>query len=557
MLSMGVFDIDHRNSSILQILVKSAHMGCQAEDIVTTTRKDGARVAGAATRSMRASWLTLLGSGIGIISVMVVVWLYSQRSLGTRLSALSRGMLSIAGGNLKVETPPAGKDEIGRMAEALAIFRDTAVEIEEKNLRDVAEARQRLIDAVESASEGFAFYDSADRLVLCNTRYRTLLYPGEDVHLEPGIPFAEVIRQAAERGLIGEGDGDVEAIVRARVERHREPGGPFLQQRSDGRWIQISERKTEGGGTVSVYTDLTELKRREEELGAAKDDAEQALQDLKLAQRTLVQSEKMASLGQLTAGIAHEIKNPLNFINNFAKSTNELVGELAVEIKPVIGQLDETTRDNVDELLAMIKEDLGTIRDHGERADSIVKGMLLHSRGGTNTPQATELNALISESVNLAYHGQRANTPGFNVTLDVDLDSDVGSLEIVGQEITRVLVNLLGNAFYAVYERQQSSQKGYDPVVAVTSRALDGDCVEIRIRDNGTGIPAETIERLVTPFFTTKPAGEGTGLGLSISHDIVADQHGGSIRADSEEGAYTEFIIELPRRLPRATEASA
>ena len=265
----------------------------------------------------------------------------------------------------------------------------------------------------------------------------------------------------------------------------------------------------------------------------------------------------MASLGQLTAGIAHEIKNPLNFINNFAKSSNELVDELAVEIKPVIGQLDETARDNVDELLATIKEDLGTIRDHGERADSIVKGMLLHSRGGTNTPQATELNALINESVNLAYHGQRANTPGFNVTLDVDLDSDVGSLEIVGQEITRVLVNLLGNAFYAVYERQQSSQKGYDPVVAVTSRALDGDCVEIRIRDNGTGIPAETIERLFTPFFTTKPAGEGTGLGLSISHDIVADQHGGSIRADSEEGAYTEFIIELPRRLPRATEASA
>jgi signal transduction histidine kinase len=528
-----------------------------SEDIVTTTREDGARAAGAATRSMGASWLTLLGSGIGIISVMVVVWLYSHRSLGTRLSALSRGMLSIAGGNLKGETPPAGKDEIGRMAEALAIFRDTAIEIEEKNLHDVAEARQRLIDAVESASEGFAFYDAADRLVLCNTRYRTLLYPDEDVHLEPGISFAEVIRQAAERGLIDEGNGDIEAVVRARVERHREPGGPFLQQRSDGRWIQISERKTEGGGTVAVYTDLTELKRREEELGAAKDDAEQALQDLKLAQRTLVQSEKMASLGQLTAGIAHEIKNPLNFINNFAKSSNELVDELAVEIKPVIGQLDETARDNVDELLATIKEDLGTIRDHGERADSIVKGMLLHSRGGTNTPQATELNALINESVNLAYHGQRANTPGFNVTLDVDLDSDVGSLEIVGQEITRVLVNLLGNAFYAVYERQQSSQKGYDPVVAVTSRALDGDCVEIRIRDNGTGIPAETIERLFTPFFTTKPAGEGTGLGLSISHDIVADQHGGSIRADSEEGAYTEFIIELPRRLPRATEASA
>jgi methyl-accepting chemotaxis protein len=377
-----------------------------AGEIVTVTREHGSEAATAATRSMGASWLTLLGSGIGIIAVMIVVWLYSQRSLGTRLSALSRGMLAIAGGNLKAETPPVGKDEIGRMAEALAIFRDTAVEIEEKNLHDVAEARQRLLDAIESASDGFAFYDAADRLVLCNTQYRTLLYPGEDVQLEPGTSFEEIIRRAAKMGLIGDGH-DVDATVRARVERHRDPGGPFLQQRADGRWIQISERKTEGGGTVAVYTDLTELKRREEELGAAKDEAEQALQELKLAQRTLVQSEKMASLGQLTAGIAHEIKNPLNFINNFAKSSNELVDELAAEIKPVVGKLDESAQDNVDELLATIKEDLGTIRDHGERADSIVKGMLLHSRGGSNAPQTTDLNALISESVNLAY--QRAH----------------------------------------------------------------------------------------------------------------------------------------------------
>jgi len=466
-------------------------------------------------------------------------------------------MLAIASGNLKAETPPAGTDEIGRMAEALATFRDTAVEVEEKNLHDVAEARQRLVDAIESASEGFAFYDSADRLVLCNTRYRTLLYPGEDVPLEPGISFEMVIRQATEKGLIHEGDGDIEALVRERVARHSNPGGPFLQQRADGRWIQISERKTEGGGTVSVYTDLTELKHREEELGAAKDDAEHALQELKLAQRTLVQSEKMASLGQLTAGIAHEIKNPLNFINNFAKSSNELVDELAAEIEPVTAQLDQTARDNVDELIATIKEDLGTIRNHGERADSIVKGMLLHSRGGTNAPQAADLNGLISESVNLAYHGQRANTPGFNVTLDMDLDPDVGEFELIGQEITRVLVNLLGNAFYAVHERQQSNDTDYDPRVSVTSRMLDGDHVEIRLRDNGTGIPPGAIERLFTPFFTTKPAGEGTGLGLSISHDIVTDQHGGSIRADSEAGAFTEFIIELPRRLRRTTAASA
>ncbi len=528
-----------------------------AGEIVAATQADETQAASAAARSMNASWLTLSASGTAIIVVVIVVWLYAQRSLGTRLSALSRGMLAIARGNLKAETPPAGKDEIGLMADALSIFRDTAIEVEEKNLREIAEARQRLVDAIESTSEGFAFYDAEDRLVLFNTRYRALLYPDEAIHLEPGMSFEEVVRQAAEKGLIRDGSGEIEAIIRERVERHRNPGEPFLQQRSDGRWIQISERKTEGGGTVAVYSDLTELKRREEELAIAKDDAEHALQELKLTQRSLVQSEKMASLGQLTAGIAHEIKNPLNFINNFAKSSNELIDELAEEIKPAVAQLDENARDNVEDLIATIKEDLGTIHDHGERADSIVKGMLSHSRGGTSTPQTTDLNALIGESVNLAYHGQRASIPGFNVELEVELDPDLGEFELIAQEITRVLVNLLGNAFYAVYERQQSSEVGYEPIVSVKSRVLDSDRAEIRIRDNGTGIPAEALERLFTPFFTTKPAGEGTGLGLSISHDIVADQHGGNIRAESEEGNYTEFIIELPRRQRPARRASA
>ncbi len=528
-----------------------------ADDIVAATRTDGDQAAAGATRSMSASWVTLLGTGAAIVAVMIVVWLYSQRSLGARLSALSRGMLAIAGGDLKAHTPPAGNDEIGRMAEALAIFRDTAVEVEEKNLREIAEARQRLVDALESTSEGFAFYDADDRLVLSNARYRSMLYPDGEARLEPGMTFEEVIRQALTRRLISAGDGDIEKVVRERVERHRNPGAPFMQQRADGRWVQISERKTEDGGTVAVYTDLTELKHNEEALAAAKDDAEHALEELKLAQRTLVQTEKMASLGQLTAGIAHEIKNPLNFVNNFAKSSNELLDELAEEIKPVLGKLGDDARENVDDLLATIKEDLGTIREHGERADGIVKGMLLHSRGGASTPQATDLNALISESVNLAYHGQRASNPGFNVTLDIDLDDGVGELELISQEITRVLVNLLSNAFYAVHARQDAGAAGYEPTVCVRSKMLDGDRAEIRIRDNGTGIAPDALERLFTPFFTTKPAGEGTGLGLSITHDIVTGQHGGSIRADSEQGAYTEFIIELPRRLPQTAGASA
>ncbi len=294
---------------------------------------------------MATSWWMLLGSGASIMLVMLIVWLYSQRSLGARLSALSGGMLAIAGGNLRAMIPPAGKDEIGRMAEALSIFRDTAVEVEEKNLREIAEARQRLVEAIESSSEGFAFYDGNDRLVLCNTRYRNLLYADRDIRLQPGMSFEEVVRQAIDVGVAPGFEEDIEAVIQHRLERHRNPGEPFLQRAVDGRWVQTSERKIAGGGTVGVYTDLTELKRHEEELAAAKEKAERALEELKLTQRSLIQSEKMASLGQLTAGIAHEIKNPLNFINNFAKSSGELIDELSDELKPATAQLDAARRE--------------------------------------------------------------------------------------------------------------------------------------------------------------------------------------------------------------------
>ena len=204
---------------------------------------------------------------LSLASSVLIVWLYVGRNLIARLTALSDSMLAIAGGHLRAPLPPVGDDdEIGRMARALAVFRDTAVEIEEQNLREVAQARQRVIDAIESISEGFALYDVDDRLVLCNSRYGELLYPGMPEPIEVGAPFEAVVRDAAARGLIDPGDGDVEAYVRERVARHREPGEPFLQRRGDGRWILISERRTAAGGTVAVYSDMTELKRREIEL---------------------------------------------------------------------------------------------------------------------------------------------------------------------------------------------------------------------------------------------------------------------------------------------------
>jgi two-component system, NtrC family, sensor kinase len=263
-----------------------------------------------------------------------------------------------------------------------------------------------------------------------------------------------------------------------------------------------------------------EVQARTKELAAS-------LDDLRTAQDRLIQTEKLASLGQLTAGIAHEIKNPLNFVNNFAALSAELTDELNDVLRPAA--LDGKVRDEVDELTGMLKDNLEKVVQHGKRADSIVKNMLLHSREGSGDHRPADINALLDESLNLAYHGARAEKPAFNVTLQRDFDATAGTIEVFPQEITRVFLNLISNGFYAVATRNL------------------GDTVEIRIRDNGTGIPTEVKDKMFNPFFTTKPAGEGTGLGLSMSHDIIVKQHGGSIDVETAPGQFTEFKIVLPR----------
>jgi signal transduction histidine kinase len=269
-----------------------------------------------------------------------------------------------------------------------------------------------------------------------------------------------------------------------------------------------------------------------------------SLDDLRTAQDRLIQTEKLASLGQLTAGIAHEIKNPLNFVNNFAALSAELTDELKDVLKPAV--LDETIRAEVDEVTGLLKDNLSKVVQHGKRADSIVKNMLLHSREGTGEHRPADVNALVDESLNLAYHGARAEKPQFNVTLQRDFDPQAGLVEVFPQEITRVLLNLISNGFYAVTKRKADNGGDFEPLVTATTRG-DDDHVEIRIRDNGTGIPPEVKEKMFNPFFTTKPAGEGTGLGLSMSHDIIVKQHGGTIEVETEPGAFTEFRLVLPR----------
>jgi GAF domain-containing protein len=274
----------------------------------------------------------------------------------------------------------------------------------------------------------------------------------------------------------------------------------------------------------------------------------QSLDDLRTMQDRLVQTEKLASLGQLTAGIAHEIKNPLNFVNNFSALSAELVGEMSEVLAEAT--LDKKTRGELDELAQMLKTNLEKVVQHGKRADSIVKNMLLHSREGSGEHRAVDINAIVDESLNLAYHGARAEKSGFNITMQRDFDPAVGVTDVYPQEITRVLLNLISNGFYATTKRAMDAGDDFKPTLSAATKNL-GDKVEIRIRDNGTGIPAEVKEKIFNPFFTTKPAGEGTGLGLSMSHDIIVKQHGGSIDVESEPGLFTEFKIVLPRTSQR------
>jgi two-component system NtrC family sensor kinase len=270
----------------------------------------------------------------------------------------------------------------------------------------------------------------------------------------------------------------------------------------------------------------------------------QSLNDLRAAQDRLVQTEKLASLGQLTAGIAHEIKNPLNFVNNFSSLSTELIDELNEVLQAA--SLDDKTKEEVDELTAMLRGNLEKVVQHGKRADSIVRNMLLHSREGSGEHRAADINAIVEESLNLAYHGARAEKPNFNVTLNRDFDPAAGTVDVYPQEMTRVFLNLISNGFYAAAKRKESAADEFEPTLSATTKSLGGK-VEIRIRDNGTGIPQEVKEKMFNPFFTTKPAGEGTGLGLSMSHDIVVKQHGGTIDVNTEPGVFTEFIITLPR----------
>ncbi|HET6724055.1 MAG TPA: ATP-binding protein, partial [Chitinophagaceae bacterium] len=273
-------------------------------------------------------------------------------------------------------------------------------------------------------------------------------------------------------------------------------------------------------------------------LEAAKQQVEQTLTDLKQAQTQLVQSEKMASLGELTAGIAHEIQNPLNFVNNFSEVSKELLDEMKDE-------LATGNRQQAMEIAEDIIQNLEKINHHGKRADAIVKSMLQHSRSSSGKKEPTDINALADEYLRLAYHGLRAKDKSFNAKFETGFDNSIGKINIISQDIGRVLVNLINNAFYAVSERKKQESNGYEPTVEVVTKKIE-DKIEIKVKDNGNGIPKKLMDKIFQPFFTTKPTGQGTGLGLSLAYDIITKGHGGELKVETKEGEGSEFIIQLP-----------
>jgi signal transduction histidine kinase len=576
-----------------------------ADRLVSVAKRDIAQANEEARSVEKFSSAVLIAAvALSLLSSVLIVWLYVGRNIVSRLTALSRSMLAISEGNLAANVPTGGGDEIAEMGRVVEALRKNTFERDEL-LIERAQAADRLEKQVEGRTAELAqsvrelralgeVSQAVNSTIDLQTVLSTIIAKAVELSgTEAGTIY--VFDEASEEFQVHASYGMDEALIAAVKDRRIRLGETMVSQAAlQRRSMQLADSKQD---TSSLVLDVIQragfralltipllgidrivgamvVRRKEpgefpkstvdlletfgaqsvlaiqnarlfESVEARTRELAKSLESLRAAQDRLVQTEKLASLGQLTAGIAHEIKNPLNFVNNFSAVSVELIDELREALDGVA--LDDGRRGEINELADMLQGNLDKIVQHGKRADSIVKNMLLHSRQGSGEHRPVDINALVEESLDLAYHGARAEKQGFNITLERAFDPAAGEVDLFPQVITRVRLTLISIGFYAATKRKAEVNGGdYEPTLSAATRSL-GEGVEIRIRDNGTGIPAEVKEKMFNPFFTTKPAGEGTGLGLSLSHDIIVKQHGGSIEVDTKPGEFTEFRIILPR----------
>jgi signal transduction histidine kinase/DNA-binding response OmpR family regulator len=484
----------------------SRNLTAGVDQLVSRAKQDIAKASREASAAQQFSTNVLIAAvALSLLSSILIVWLYVGRNVIARLTALSDSMQAIAGGNLKAALPAGGSDEIGRMSHALTVFRDTAVEVEEKNLREVAEARQQLVDAIESVSEGFALYNADDRLVLCNSRYRELLYPGLAEAVVPGAQFEAIIRNAVQSNLIEDAKGQQEQWIAERLVAHRNPNLTLIQRRGPDRWIQVNERRIAGGGTVAIYTDISELKRHEAELEIARDEAMAATQ----------------AKSKFLASMSHELRTPLNAILGITEMVQEDANEAGQrELIEPLGRVLRAGKhllNLINEVLDLSKIEAGRLELHVEEID---------------------ISSVLREAVATVQPLAQKNRNRVHIRCP----DDIGSMRGDQLRLRQILLNLLSNACKFTENGKVTIDASHAP--------LDGHAgVKFVVSDTGIGMTPQQMANLFQEFSqadssTTRKYG-GTGLGLAISQRLCR-MMGGSITVDSNPGVGTTFIVRLP-----------